>query len=296
MAIQFVQKDYGGTIYHDVVDSEPARWDASPTPTVTIYAATGGELVASQSATEGASTTLAAAVSAGASTLTVASATGLSVGDTLMLGANSGGQYEWITVDSVNSSTKAIGTRDVLQYAYTTGDALKSHRLSVTLTAAEAGGVYENARAEWDYKVSTQQRTETTLFHITPWNPRMTLRDQDILIRNPRCINQLGTRQRLGQLIKEVWERDVLEELGVMFKPGGLVAGDAVKKYHLDLVLAQIAVMAQNFEAHEAYVAEARNSLRRVMSQTLVDTDADGNIDSNDRRVSMRCGRIGRGS
>jgi hypothetical protein len=226
--------------------------------------------------------------------LTVASATGLSVNDILMLGPNSGGQYEWVTVDSVNSSTKALTTRDNLQYDYATSDVLKSHRLSVTLTAAQAASTYANARAEWDYKVSTQQRTETTTFHITRWNPRLTLRDQDILKRNPRALEYLGTRQRLGQLIKEVWN-DALEEIGEMFNPGGVVAGSVLQTYHMRLVLAEIADQAEDYEAQDRHIAKASAALQRALSQTIADTDNDGDIDDNDIIRSTMTGRIQRG-
>ena len=115
MPIQFVQKDKGGTIYHDVADVAPSRWDNSPAPTVTIKNRTGGELVASQSATLGPSTTLSETAAAKTTIITVAATTDISVGDVLILGPNSSGQWEWVTVDSVNSSSKEITLRDKLK-------------------------------------------------------------------------------------------------------------------------------------------------------------------------------------
>lgn len=293
MPIQFVQVDKGGDIYEDVVDIAPARWEADPAPTVTIMSRTGDELVASQAATLGPSTTLAAAATADSSSATLAAVTSINVGDTLCLGPNSGGQWEWVTVDSVTSATKIIQLRDDLRYTYAVGDAIKSHRLSVTLTGAEADAIYENARAQWAYEIATNQaRTDTTIFHISKWVPKMTLRDQDVLVRQPRAIDLLGTRQRLEQLIEDVWKRDILEDLGQMFNPGGLLSGDVLRQAHMYRVLAEVEIMSGDQEGQEQYLRLYQSSWERVMQQVVADVDGDGQIDDDDIVRSTMTGRV----
>jgi len=293
MPIQFVQKDKGGTIYSDVVDTAPARWEDDPAPTVTIYERTGGELVASQAATLGPSTTLSAASAAGTSSVTLTAVTSINVGDTLCLGPNTGGQWEWVTVNSVTSATKVLTLRDDLQYTYANADVIKSHRLSIALTAANADAIYENARALWAYEVATNQaRTDTTIFHVSKWVPKQTLRDQDVLIRQPRAHDLLGSRQRLTQLIRDVWERDILEDLGVMFNPGALLSGDVLRQAHLYRVLAEIALMAGDEEGQQHNNVLYQTAWERVMQQTLADVDGDGEVDDNDIIRSTMTGRV----
>ncbi|MHC4644077.1 MAG: hypothetical protein ACYTBJ_01150 [Planctomycetota bacterium] len=295
MPTQFVQKDKGGTVYHDVIDAASARWDASPTPTVTLYTAKGSELVASQNATEGPSTTLTATAAAKQSTLQITSASSINVGDVLLLGPNDSGQWEWVTVDSViGGSTLTLTTRDPLVYSYVSADVIKSCRLSVSMSSSEADGVYESCRAEWVFSVSSQSRIETSIFHVSVFSPRMTLRDQDILIRQPRARDLLGTRQRLSQLIKDIWERDILEDLGAVVNPGALVAGDVLRQAHMYRVLAEIASMASDEESRDRYFEHYRTSWDRIMQQTLIDTDGDGAIGDDDIIRTSMTGRVKR--
>lgn len=294
MAIQFVQKDKGGTIYHDAVDTAPGRWDTGTAPTVVLLSRSGGQIVASQNATLGPSTTTNGAITAGASSLVATAVTGISVSDILVLGPNAGGQWEWVTVDSVNSSSKAVGTRDVIANSYDTGVALKSVRMSVTVTSAQASGIYESARAVWSFAFNSVSRTETSIFHISNWVPRMTLRDADVLIRQPRAVDLLGTRQRLIQLIIDVWERDIVEALGTMISPGRMLAGDPLRQAHLYKVLAEIETMSEDWEAAEAYLGHYQMAWERAISQTVVDLDGDGAVDDDDVPAAMMCGRIRR--
>jgi hypothetical protein len=293
---QFVQKDKGGTIYYDVNHGAPARWDADPTPTVTIVSREGGEIVASQSATEGPSTTLTAVASAKKKTAVVTATTGISVDDVLILGTNGSGQWEWVTVDAINTSTKTITFRDELAYTYASGDAIKSTRLSVALSASNAGAIYNDARAQWAYEISDQAIVEESIFHISAWAPKMTLRDQDILKLNPRAIKMLGTRQRLTQLIKEVWERIILADFGAQYKPGSLVSGAALHQAHLYRVLAETAIVAEDVTQTEQYLESFKNAWSRSIIQTLIDTDNSGTIGDDDIVRPSMTGRIYRGS
>lgn len=286
MAVKFVQVSRGGTVHHDVVDHAPSLWDiatvASNSVRVTIYDATGGELVAVSNATRGPSTTLTASASADATTITVVSATGISADDVMLLGPNASGQWEWTTVDGVNASTLTITLRDGLRHAYESGVAIRSPRISKTLTATNCDTTRANCRAAWLYEVGDQAIVETSIFHMSVWAPRLTLRDQDVLVRQPRAVDILGTRQRLTQLIRDVWERDVLEEVAARFDPAGLVDGDALRQAHLYRVLMEIALMAGDTDGRDRYGAQYRAAFDRALASTLADTDGDGQIGDDD--------------
>jgi hypothetical protein len=135
----------------------------------------------------------------------------ISGGDLFVIRKASTGQWEWVTIDGVASGS--VTTRDALTYSYATGDTLQSQRLSYSVAATNCDSIYRNARAEWTYEVGGVSRTDTTLYHVSVWAPRLSLTDQDILRRNPRAKDLLGTRQRLTDLIEDVWEHEVLEEL-----------------------------------------------------------------------------------
>lgn len=280
----------------DVVDGAPQRWTATTSlaPMVTLFDRTGGELVAAQAASQGPSTTISAAATARSKTLVLATATSVASDDVLLLGKNQSGQWEWITVDSVNTTSKVVTTRDELQYSYESGVTVKSHRLSVVLSSTNCDGVFANCRARWSFVVSGVKRYETTLFHVSVWSPRMTLRDQDVLVRQPRAIDLLGSRQRLHQLIADVWEHDILEDLGRDYNPGALVSGDALHQAHLYRVLLEISIMGADQSGQDRYSALYRSSWDRAIAQTLIDSDGDGEIGDEDVVRSSMTGRVRR--
>lgn len=286
MPVKFVQVSRGGVVGHEVSDHAPYTWDTNSSTaaivTVTIRDSTGGELVASSAATRGPKTTISANASAQATTISVTAATGISQGDVLLIGPNASGQWEWITVDGVNSSTLVLTLRDRLQYAYASGVAVKSPKVTKSLTATNCDTTRRNCRAEWAYTANGVACTETSLFHMSVWNPRLTLRDQDVLIRQPRAIDVLGTRQRLSQLIRDVWERDILEDVAARMDPAGLVDGDALRQAHLYRVLMEIALMAGDSDGRDRYGAQYKSAFDRALAGTLADTDGDGAISDSD--------------
>ena len=290
---QFVQKDLGGTLSYEVIDFAPLRWDDSPAPTVVLKNKTGGVIVASQEATTGPSTTLSAAASARQNIVKVASVTGISSDDILVISSSSSTQWEWVTIDSVSAGDSPyVTTRDELKYSYTSGDVLKSCKLSVSISSSEVTQVLQDCRAEWTYSVSSQSITSTSRFHVSVWSPRMTLRDQDILTRNPRAAEQLASRQRLSQLIKDIWERDIMDTLSVRINPAALVVGDDLRQVHLYKVLVEIARMAGLEEEKTSYLEAYQDAWQNFTAQAIVDTDGDGEISDNDIVLPFVCGRV----
>ena len=286
MPVSFLQKDKGGDLTYEA----PERWDASPAPTVTLYDPTGGELVASQAATLGPSTTLDGAAAAGQTTIPLTATTGISVGDELTV-ENSSGQSERVTVAAVSSGV-SITVRDELQYTYASSDTCESTRLSVTVSAAQAEASHRNCYARWAYSVGSQAQIDTTLFHISVWAPRLNLDEQDILRREPRAVQILGTRQRLSDLIEDVWVNEILEELGQACDPGALLSGEALRMATLYRTLAEIWLANQDHEQMDRCMDLYRGAWERVLQQTPVDVDQSGTVSDDDLVSPAWTGRL----
>jgi len=289
MAVQFVQKDQGGTIYYDA----PERWDASPAPTVTLYAPDGGEMVSEQSATEGPTTTVSGAAAAGGTTIPVTSTTDLVVGREYLVGPNSSGQSEWVTVSAIGSGQ--VTTRDELQYTYAANDVFCSTRLEVTLSSSDAGTAYRSCLARWKYYVDSQARIDTSIFHISIWMPTLNVTEQDILRREPRAIDLLGSRQRLSELIQEIWEHEILEDLGMSIDPGALTSGEALRMATIYRVLGEMYLAAQDHEHSDRLMDLYRAAWERVLQQAPVDLDQSGTITDSDILRPAWSGRLYRG-
>jgi hypothetical protein len=291
VAIHFIQKDRGGTIWHDVIDAAPYRWDSTCTPVVAVYTPGGTQMLATTTADVGPLATIDAACAAGGITIHIGTVpTSLASGDQYLVRKASSGQWEWVTIDGVGSGYVTV--RDTLQYTYGTGDTIASPRLSYTVAATVCDEVYANARAEWTYEVDGISRTDTSLFHVSIWAPRLTVTEQDILRRNPRARDMLGSRQRLSDLIEDVWHRDILEELSVVVDPGQLVSGDALHLAVLYRVLAEIATMAEDYEERDRLMESHRAAWERVLQQTPIDSDDDGDISDEDIVRSASTGRV----
>ena len=294
MGVQFEQKDVGGTIYYEA----PDRWDAASTPTVTLLTPSGAELVAAQNATAGPSTTVktGTSVAVGATTVELTAVTSLVVGRQYTLGPNALGQSERVTVSGITTGTSAsVELRHPVQYAHAAGGAFASTRLSVAVTAAQATPTYRSCLAKWTYKVSTVDRVDTTVWHISLWAPRLTLTEQDVLRREPRALDLLGSRQRLVELIEDVWTSDILEDLGQSCDPGALVSGDALRMATLYRVLAEMYLVSQDHEHADRLTGLYHAAWMRVLQQTPVDVDQTGTITDDDIVRPAWTGRLCRG-
>jgi len=291
MAVQFVQKDLGGTIHYEA----PERWDASPVPTVILYGPSGsGELVASQNATLGPATTLFGAAAAGQTTVPVAATTGLAAGRQYTIGPNALGQTERVTLAGVTSTVSAT-TRDNLEFTYASADKFESTRLEATLSAAQATPSYRNCLARWAYTLDTQARKDTTVFHVTNWMPTLAVTEQDVLQRDARAVALIGDRTTLKDLIQTVWEQDVLSDMGDVCAPGAVVSGESLDRATVHRVLMDIYTAAQDYEAADIHAGHYNRILGQVKKQDPIDVDQSGTITDDDVVQPNMTGRLCRG-
>lgn len=289
MSVQFVQVGKGGTItYH-----APERWDASPAPTVTLYAPEGGELVASQTATLGPSTTLDGAAAAGQTTVPLTATTSVVVGDQYLI-TNATSESEWVTVEAITSGV-SVTVRDDLLHTYASADVFCSTKLSVSVSSTEAAAPHRSCYARWAYSVSSETRLDTSVFHLTRWSPRLNLTAQDILRREPRAIDLLGTRQDIEELIEDIWENEILEDLAQSCDPGALLSGETLRMATLYRVIAEMYLHAQDAEHSDALMGMYRAAWERVLATAPIDVDQSGSVGADDIVRPAWTGRVFRG-
>ena len=290
---QFLQLDVGGQLHHDLADlgAGGALWDSSPAPTVILYHRSGGELRASATATTGSSYTLSSAASVGATSIALASTTGVSRWEPLVIIEN--GAPEHITPKSVSSGTVAL--IQPLKSAHADGATVRSPRLSATVAASVCASVEHGCRAEWRYSIGGVARRESTSFTISRYVPRYTLTSQELLEIEPRAEALVGSYQDLDRLIDVTWSRKILPDVAKMLgTPGAAISGDSLESALLKRVLADLAVRARDFETADRYEADYAAAIDEIRT-TAVDLDESGGQSDDEIPRSRNAVRILRG-
>ena len=268
------------------------RWDATTAPTVVLHNAGGGVIVSSRTCDLGPSTTLGAAAAAEQKSLTVATTASLVRWDTYKIGPNINGQWEWVTVDGI--ATTAVVLVDELTYSYSSGDALQSHDMSVTLSAGDITSVYRDCYAAWSYEVDGIGRKDHTTFHVSLYAPRLALTAADVTQEYPRTATVIAEPQRVDLLIRRIWSKRVLVDVGKLFAPGGLVSGETANEALLYRVVMHVAQQARDFEVAEVYDDLYKSALDALRA-TVVDPDESGGVDEAEHVPGVRTPRLRRG-
>ena len=293
MKVAFAQKDAGGILWHTMVDtpSDGDRWSTSA-PTVRLLTATGGVMQSSVSTAVGPSMTLASTIDAAGTSVVLSTVTGITRWSEYVIGPNASGQWEWVTVDGIGTSSVSLveGTT----YAYSTGHAFKSHDLSYTVTSSIAASLASNCRAEWTYYVDAVKRVENTIFHVSLYSPRIPLTSAEFVQEYPRAKRVIGSNQRVGILLRRLWERHVLADISRVFRPGAMVSGEAAERALVAKAKEYIENEAKNYEAADRYVEEYTAALD-IIKESLVDLDESGGVDDDEVVRSIRTPRILRG-
>lgn len=141
-----IARDVGGTIRVRA----PRRPDASPT--VAVYNASGGAVIAAATAAtlDSVNTTLNGAHAAAVSSLTVVATTDVVAGDEYALGAR---PTDFVRIKSVDSAT-AVTLQHPTIHAYATGVAVQGTYISRAISAAVANVSERDWRAEFSWAVS----------------------------------------------------------------------------------------------------------------------------------------------
>lgn len=294
MTVSFLQKSLGGKLTHTVADlgATGGRWDSTTAPTVVLYSKSGGVIVSTRTCDLGPSTTLSAAAAASQKSLTIATTAGLVRWNDYVIGPNISGQWEWVTIDAV--ATTAVSVVDDLKYAYSSGDTFKSHDMSVTLTAGDITSVYRDCYAAWAYKVGGISRKDHTIFHVSLYAPRLSLTPADVVREYPRLHQILASQQKIGLLIKRIWETRLLPDLGRIVPPGALVSGEAANEALLYRVVRHIMLQARDIEVAETYDDMYKDAIDRLRS-SLIDPDESGGVGDDETVRGVRTPRIRRG-
>jgi hypothetical protein len=255
----FLQVDLGGSLSHVMKDnpSDGARWDATPAPSVILRTRSGGVLRGSTDVTLGPTTTVGSAAVAGTTLIGVGVTSALRRWEEYVIGPNAAGEWERIRLDAVGATY--VKTLDELMYSYSSGNSLKSHRMSTTVTAGTVGAVEINCWAEWRYAVDEQIRKESTRFHVSRYAPRLTVTALDAVQYDPAFRDQIGSNQRIDLLLKTVWENYIKPDITkVLGSPGAIISGEAVHEATLLRAEEYLYRQGRNTERadkyHELYV------------------------------------------
>lgn len=291
--VAFVQLSVGGQIDHVMADlpHDGGRWDTSTTPAVVIYDSSGGELIASTAASTGPTTRLSTSTAAGVSTLPITSTSGWQRFEDVVIGPNIHGQWEWVTIVGVKTTALTIAPRT--QYAYSTSDVVKSHRLFYAVAATTAAEVDRLRRAEWRYVVDGVERRESTEFHVSRYAPRLSLTAAAFLQEYPRGQRMIASHQDLDLLIRRVWFGRVLPDIARMIPPGAVASGAAIEAALIERVKAHLSEEAKDHDSADRYLETYKAELDGLRA-SLVDTDEDGSVDDTEIMPSVRTPRISR--
>jgi hypothetical protein len=294
MTVSFLQESLGGKLTHTVVDlgATGGRWDSTTAPTATFHGKGGGIIVSTRTCDLGPSTTLGAAAAASQKSLTIATTTDLVRWNNYVVGPNISGQWEWVTIDAI--ATTAVSVVDDLQYAYSSGDTFKSHDMSVTFTSADITSIYRDCYAAWSYNVDGISRKDHTLFHVSLYAPRLSLSAADVVQEYPRAHQIISSQQKIGLLIKNIWESRLLPDLGRIVSPGALVSGETANEALLYRVVRHIMLQSRDFDGAELYDDMYKDAIDRLRSG-LIDPDESGGVGDDETVRGVRTPRVRRG-
>lgn len=300
--VVFLQLDCGGRLEHVVSDlaADGSGWDqpeeGDAAGTVVLYGPAGEILVAEQDCEIVEPTTLEDAAAVGATTIPVAEVVGLRRWDQIVVGPSSvDGRWEWATIDGLldggDGGDSTIRLLAPLRYAYADGDAVGSRALAIEFDAADVGSVLRKCRAEWRYLQGGLERRESTIVHCSRYAPRYALSESEVETVIPSALRKIGPHQRLGLILRQVWERTVLPTIARLMPPGGLASGEAADELLLAAVARQICEAAREFDAADRWAAQYEQLLGGL-PDAITDIDEDGVQSTTEGPRSRRAPRM----
>mgnify|MGYP000473178673 CR=1 FL=1 len=214
----------GQTFFYDPPEGRP-----SGTPTVSVYDATSDDGAPADTATTGAcsvdavSTTVAVAASVGDQSISVASATGISIGRRYLL-TNAGGESESAEVKSI--AGVVIGLRRPILNDQTTAATFAGTRVSIAvdstwsaavgnLTEWEAG--HSGYRLRWAYTVAGVARIGVSFADLVRYSAKNLATGIDVDRRFPGWLDRLGpddVEDQGAALVEEAFQAVRLDALG----------------------------------------------------------------------------------
>lgn len=272
----FLQLSTAGTVAVDL-EARP-----SATPTFVVRQPGGGVLQAATNATlDGVNTTLAGAAAAGSTTVSVASATGITVGRKYLLTGPEDTGGERVTVRSVASTTVTLVRP--LRLAHAASAAFQSTRVACAVDAIAT--VARHYRVEVTYAVGgVTQPARVLALDCVRYVPQSSITSfDDVADFDP----VLGKRLPLGTwfpaLRDESWQM-LLELVAARVPPGAVVSSAALSaahRYHLRALLAETA--GEAWEPYRERMAKRfAETLDAALGAAPVDTDQDGAVEKHE--------------
>ena len=213
--------------------------------TITITDSTGADLptpvTAAAVTLPSFSTTLTAAVEGGpdAKTLTVASTSGLAVGEYLLL-TGADGRQEVVRAVAVSSGTVELAAP--LHDDFVVGSTLASTTLTYSLTAGNTATKGMDYQAVWSYTVGGVDYVARTFFDVTsvPWY--MTADEAGLFAANREVVSRAkDDGVDLGGLLETAWE-EVLSRISARgWRPSLIMGMDRLAKPTYEFALLDLA-------------------------------------------------------
>ena len=183
-----IRLDEGGTLEYDAPEGRASS------ATAKIHDPAGTQIAAPSVTIDATNTTLGGTAAAGATSITVASATGIEAGRRYLLD-NDDNQPEWVYVKGVSGTTVTL--HEPTGYDHTASSTFVGTRLSLSVSAANAGTLYEGCEVRWSYVVDS-----STYKPITQYDVVRTLWPEVILV-------PFEFRRYAGEMASEAMESDI---------------------------------------------------------------------------------------
>lgn len=278
---QHIIKDDGGTVSINLT-SQPT------TARVWVEMDDGTDVVTNAAGTISTiDTTLSSAATAGDRTVSVASATGISSGSTILLAA----PKERVTCKSISGTTVTLW--QPLQQDHASGTAAQGARVTYAVSASDADTLFWDGRVKWEIDgVVEFTAVECTLY---PLHRRASLTDLADL--DPMIVDILEAEADPEKLL-DAAHGDVLSRIGsrgrVRVYPAGpefnrAVALQCMSNYYG----AQSSDSADRL--YERYRDRATVELDRIMANIPRDEDQDGKANEPEERMNFRSVPVIRG-
>ncbi len=282
-----VLKDRGGPVrwYPRDADGNPRRPDAGPT--VQALDENGGEIVPAGTAAtlDAVDTTLASGVASGAMSLQLTSGTGVEVGVRYVVAS----PYEEVEVSRVSGNTAyLVGPT---WYAHPSAAPFQGHRVTCTLSAAQAAREVDHARVlfSWALSAAAQARGQVD-FAIARNLPTCPIGPVDLLRADPDLRRKLSAQVDVNALIRTAFD-EVMEDLSA----GGVWSYDYVGSERLRraTVYKALHLAAEHFGPRfqgerDRLWDRYRQSLAAFRSITASDVDRDGAVSASEQNIAAR--------
>lgn len=182
----------------------PPQDGVASAATCELYQPGGSVLKAAASATIAtASTTIGANVSEGARSYTVASATGISAGDVLLV--EEAGRVWHCELKSLSGTT--LYPYGEVPFALTTSATVKGYKLTYALSADETADIAENYRAEWVYTIGGVEYLEDQLWDVVAADDQYQTRHRHLVSMYSWVASQLDTQDKdAHEHLRTAWE------------------------------------------------------------------------------------------